>query len=107
MNFEIFHVGLNHYLMLGACIFTISICGMILNRKNLISILMSIELMLIAININFIIFSVVLNDILGQIFAIFIMTIAAAEAAIGLAIVVTYYRNTGHIDVENIKEMRG
>ena len=99
--------GLEHYLILGAIIFTIGIIGIFLNRKNLIVILMCIELLLLAVNINFVSFSIFLNDLNGQIFTLFILTVAAAEAAIGLAIIVAYYRNTGSIAVENINTLKG
>jgi NADH-quinone oxidoreductase subunit K len=100
-------VGILHYLILAAIIFAIGICGIIINRKNLIIILMSIELMLLAVNLNFVAFSSHLQDYLGQIATLFILTIAAAEAAIGLAIVVVYYRNRGSIAVEDINQMKG
>ena len=100
-------VGLEHYLILGAIIFTIGIFGIFLNRKNVIVILMSIELILLAVNINLVSFSIYLNDLTGQVFAMFILTVAAAEAAIGLAIIVVYYRNKGSIRVEDINSMRG
>ena len=100
-------VGLGHYLTLGAIIFTIGVIGIFLNRKNVIVILMSIELILLAVNINLVSFSMFLNDISGQIFALFILTVAAAEAAIGLAIIVVYYRNTGTIHVEEIDSLKG
>ena len=100
-------VGLGHYLTLGAIIFSIGIAGIFLNRKNIIVILMSIELILLSVNINLVSFSIFLNDITGQIFALFILTVAAAEAAIGLAIIVVYYRNTSTIDVEKIQSLKG
>ncbi len=100
-------VGLEHYLILGAIIFTIGIVGIFLNRKNLIVILMSIELLLVAVNINLVSFSIFLNDLSGQIFTLFILTVAAAEAAIGLAIIVLYYRNSGTIRVEDINTLKG
>ena len=100
-------VGLGHYLTLGAIIFSVGIAGIFLNRKNIIVILMSIELILLSVNINLVAFSIFLNDITGQIFTLFILTVAAAEAAIGLAIIVTYYRNTGTINVEDIKNLKG
>ena len=102
-----FEVSLGHYLTLGAIIFTIGIIGIFLNRKNIIVILMSIELILLAVNINLVSFSSYLNDIQGQIFTIFVLTVAAAEAAIGLAILVIYYRNSGSISVEEINKLRG
>ncbi len=100
-------IGLGHYLTLSAIIFTIGIAGIFLNRKNVIVILMSIELILLAVNINFVSFSIFLNDLTGQIFALFILTVAAAEAAIGLAIIVVYYRNSGTIRVEEIDKLKG
>ena len=100
-------IGLGHYLTLAAIIFTIGIIGIFLNRKNVIIILMSIELILLAVNINLISFSIFSGDILGQIFTMLILTVAAAEAAIGLAIIVVYYRNRGSIRVEDIHGMKG
>ena len=100
-------IGLEHYLTLGAIIFTIGIVGIFLNRKNIIVILMCIELILLAVNINLVSFSVFFNDLIGQIFALFILTVAAAEAAIGLAIIVAYYRNTGTVHVEEINSLKG
>ncbi len=100
-------VGLEHYLILAGLLFTIGICGIFLNRKNVITLLMSIELMLLAVNINFVAFSAYLADITGQIFSMFILTVAASEAAIGLAILVVYFRNHSNIDVENMNEMKG
>ena len=100
-------IGLGHYLTLGAVIFTIGIIGIFLNRKNIIVILMSIELILLAVNINLVSFSVFFNDLIGQIFTLFILTVAAAEAAIGLAIIVAYYRNTGTVHVEEINSLKG
>ena len=100
-------IGLEHYLILGATIFTIGIVGIFLNRKNLIVILMCIELLLLAVNINLVSFSIFLNDLNGQIFTLFILTVAAAEAAIGLAIIVVYYRNSGSIRVEDINTLKG
>ena len=100
-------IGLGHYLTLGAIIFSLGTIGIFLNRKNIIVILMSIELMLLAVNINLVSFSVYLGDIVGQIFAMLILTVAAAEAAIGLAIIVSYYRNKGSVRVEEINEMKG
>jgi len=100
-------VGLGHYLTLGAIIFSIGIAGIFLNRKNIIVILMSIELILLSVNINLVSFSIFLNDITGQIFTLFILTVAAAEAAIGLAIIVVYYRNTSTIDIEKIQSLKG
>ena len=100
-------ISLEHYLILGATIFTIGIIGIFLNRKNLIVILMCIELLLLAVNINLVSFSIFLNDLTGQIFTLFILTVAAAEAAIGLAIIVVYYRNSGTIHVEEINSLKG
>jgi len=100
-------IGLNHYLMLGVIIFIIGIVGIFLNRKNVVVILMSIELILLAVNINLVSFSIYLQDLVGQVFTMFILTVAAAEAAIGLAIIVVYYRNTGSIQVEDINSMKG
>jgi len=96
-----------HYLTISSLLFVIGICGIFLNRKNIITILMSVELMLLAVNINFVTFSVYLGDLTGQIFSIFVLTVAAAEAAIGLAILVVFYRNRGSIAVEDINSMRG
>ena len=103
----ILEITLGHYLILAATIFTIGIVGIFLNRKNVIVILMSIELILLAVNINLVSFSIYLNDLTGQIFAIFILTVAAAEAAIGLAIIVIYYRNSGTIRVQDINKLKG
>ncbi|MEE8272342.1 MAG: NADH-quinone oxidoreductase subunit NuoK [Alphaproteobacteria bacterium] len=100
-------IGLAHYLVVAAILFTLGIFGIFLNRRNVIIILMSIELMLLAVNINLVAFSVTLNDFVGQIFAMFVLTVAAAEAAIGLAIVVIYSRNRGTIAVEEINMMKG
>ncbi len=100
-------VGLSHYLTLAAILFSLGIFGIFINRKNVIVILMSIELMLLAVNINFVAFSSYLGDLTGQIFALLVLTVAAAEAAIGLAIVVVYYRNRGSIAVEDINLMKG
>ncbi|MFO0388420.1 MAG: NADH-quinone oxidoreductase subunit NuoK [Alphaproteobacteria bacterium] len=101
------HVGIMHYLVVSSLLFTIGICGIFLNRKNIITILMSIELILLAVNINFVAFSVKLGDLGGQVFAMFILTVAAAEAAIGLAILVIYFRNRGSIAVEDVNMMKG
>ena len=103
----LFDIGIGHYLTLGAVIFTIGVVGIFLNRKNVIVILMSIELILLAVNINLVSFSIFLNDLSGQIFTLFILTVAAAEAAIGLAIIVVYYRNSGTIRVEEIDNLKG
>ena len=100
-------IGLGHYLTLAAIIFVIGFIGIFLNRKNVIFILMSIELILLAVNINLVSFSIYLGDIVGQIYAMLILTVAAAEAAIGLAIIVSYYRNKGSVRVEEINEMKG
>jgi NADH-quinone oxidoreductase subunit K len=100
-------VGLAHYLTVAAILFTIGIFGIFLNRKNVIVILMSIELMLLAVNINFVAFSAFLGDLIGQVFALFVLTVAAGEAAIGLAILVVYFRNRGSIAVEDINLMKG
>src|ERR1700712_182119 len=100
-------IGLFHYLFLAGILFTIGVFGIFLNRKNVIVILMSIELMLLAVNINFVAFSYFRGDIVGQIFTLFNLTVAAAEAAIGLAIVVVYFRNRGSIAVEDINMMKG
>jgi len=100
-------IGLGHYLTLAAIIFTIGIIGVLLNRKNVIIILMSIELILVAVNINLVSFSIYLQDLTGQVFAMFILTVAAAEAAVGLAIIVAYYKNKGSIHVEQISSLKG
>ena len=100
-------VGLSHYLTVAALLFTIGTAGIILNRKNIIIILMSVELILLSVNINLVAFSTHSGDLTGQVFAIFILTVAAAEAAIGLAILVTYFRNRGSIAVEDINMMKG
>tara|TARA_Y100001970_G_C14134213_1_gene803406 strand:+ start:619 stop:930 length:312 start_codon:yes stop_codon:yes gene_type:complete len=100
-------IGLGHYLTLGAVIFSLGIIGIFLNRKNVIVILMSIELILLSVNINLISFSIFSDDIVGQIFTMLILTVAAAEAAIGLAIIVIFYRNKGSIRVEEIDIMKG
>ena len=100
-------IGLAHYLTVSAILLTLGIFGIFLNRKNVIVILMSIELMLLAVNINFVAFSVFLNDMAGQVFAMLVLTVAAAEAAIGLAILVVYFRNRGSIAVEDVNVMKG
>ncbi len=100
-------IGLGHYLSVAAILFTLGIFGIFLNRKNVIVILMSIELILLAVNINLVAFSVYLHDVVGQIYAMFVLTVAAAEAAIGLAILVVYFRNRGSIAVEDINLMKG
>ena len=100
-------VGLNHYLVVAAIIFSLGIFGIFMNRKNVIVILMSVELMLLAVNINFVAFSTELGDLVGQIFSLFVLTVAAAEASIGLAILVVFFRNRGSIAVEDINSMKG
>ena len=100
-------IGLSHYLILAAILFTISVVGIFLNRKNIIILLMSIELMLLAVNINFIALSHYLNDIAGQFFVFFILTVAAAESAIGLAIIVLIFRNTRSINVDDLNRLNG
>ena len=100
-------IGLGHYLAVAAMLFTLGIFGIFLNRKNVIIILMSVELMLLAVNINLVAFSHFLGDMVGQVFAMFVLTVAAAEAAIGLAILVVYFRNRGSIAVEDINMMNG
>ncbi len=100
-------IGLAHYLTVAAILFTLGVFGIFLNRKNVIIILMSIELMLLAVNINFVAFSAFLNDLVGQVFVMFVLTVAAAEAAIGLAILVVFFRNRGSIQVEDINAMKG
>jgi NADH-quinone oxidoreductase subunit K len=100
-------IGLEHYLVVAAVLFTLGVAGIIINRKNIIIILMSVELILLSVNLNLVAFSQQLNDLTGQIFALFILTVAAAEAAIGLAILVTYFRNRGTIAVEDINMMKG
>ena len=100
-------IGLGHYLTLAAIIFTIGVIGIFLNRKNVIIILMSIELILLAVNINLVSFSIYLQNLVGQVFTMFILTVAAAEAAVGLAIIVIYYKNRGSINVEQISSLKG
>ncbi len=100
-------IGLGNYLTVAAILFTIGVFGFLLNRKNVIVILMSIELILLAVNINFVAFSAYLGNIAGQVFALFVLTVAAAEAAIGLAILVIYFRNRGTIAVEDVNLMKG
>ncbi|MEE8333723.1 MAG: NADH-quinone oxidoreductase subunit NuoK [Alphaproteobacteria bacterium] len=102
-----FEIGLSHYLSVAAILFTLGVFGVFLNRKNVIIILMSVELLLLAVNINLVAFSVFLNDLAGQVFAMLVLTVAAAEAAIGLAIIVVYFRNRGTIAVEDINLMKG
>jgi len=100
-------IGLTQYLAVAAILFTVGVLGIFLNRKNIIIILMSVELILLAVNINFVAFSTYLGDLVGQVFALFILTVAAAEAAIGLAILVVYFRNRGTIAVEDVNLMKG
>jgi NADH-quinone oxidoreductase subunit K len=100
-------IGLGHYLAVGAILFTLGILGIFLNRKNIIIILMSVELILLAVNINLVAFSAFLGDIVGQVFTLLVLTVAAAEAAIGLAVLVVYFRNRGSIAVEDVKLMKG
>jgi NADH-quinone oxidoreductase subunit K len=100
-------IGLGHYLTLAAILFTIGVFGIFMNRKNVIVILMSIELILLAVNINFVAFSAFQGNLIGQVFALFVLTVAAAEAAIGLAILVIYFRNRGTIAVEDVNLMKG
>ncbi|MBV9548854.1 MAG: NADH-quinone oxidoreductase subunit NuoK [Alphaproteobacteria bacterium] len=100
-------IGLANYLSVAAILFTIGVVGIFLNRKNIIVILMSVELILLAVNLNFVAFSSFLGDLVGQVFALFILTVAAAEAAIGLAILVVYFRNRGTIAVEDVNVMKG
>ncbi len=100
-------IGLEHYLSLAAGLFVIGIFGIFLNRKNVIILLMSIELMLLAVNINLVAFSYFLGDLVGQVFTLFVLTVAAAEASIGLAILVVFYRNRGSIEVEDVNVMKG
>ena len=100
-------IGLSHYLTVAAILFTLGIFGIFLNRKNVIIILMSIELILLAVNLNLVAFSAALGDLVGQVFAMFVLTVAAAESAIGLAIVVIYFRNRGSIQVEDVNLMKG
>lgn len=106
-HFQLPPIGLIHYLTVAALLFTLGICGIFLNRKNVIVILMSVELMLLAVNLNFVAFSAYLHDLVGQVFTMFVLTVAAAEAAIGLAIVVVYFRKRGDIAVEDINRMKG
>ncbi|MGF1464294.1 MAG: NADH-quinone oxidoreductase subunit NuoK [Maricaulaceae bacterium] len=100
-------IGIPHYLALGAILFTTGVFGIFVNRKNVIVILMSVELILLSVNINFVAFAVFLDDLAGQVFSIFILTVAAAEAAVGLAILVVYFRNRGDIAVQDINLMKG
>jgi NADH-quinone oxidoreductase subunit K len=100
-------IGLGHYLSVGAILFVLGVFGIFLNRKNVIVILMAIELILLSVNINFVAFSAFRHDMVGQVFAMFVLTVAAAEAAIGLAILVIYFRNRGTIAVDDINQMKG
>ncbi len=100
-------IGLHHYLTVGAILFVLGVFGIFLNRKYIIVILMAIELILLAVNINLVAFSAFLGDMVGQVFAMFVLTVAASEAAIGLAILVIYYRNRGTIAVDDVNQMRG
>ena len=100
-------IGINAYLIVAAILFTIGVFGIFINRKNIITILMAVELMLLAVNINLVAFSSYLNDLTGQIFTMLILTVAAAEAAIGLAILVVYFRNRGSITVDEMNSMKG
>lgn len=100
-------VGLNHYLTLAASLFVLGIMGVFINRKNIIVVLMSIELMLLAVNINLVAFSIYLNDLSGQIFAFFILTVAAAEVSIGLAILTIFFRNKGSVEIDRADMMKG
>ena len=102
-----FEIGLSHYMTVSAILFTLGILGIFLNRKNVIIIMMSVELMLLAVNINLVAFSADLGDMVGQVFTMFVLTVAAAEAAIGLAILVVYFRNRGSIAVEDVDMMKG
>lgn len=101
------NISLEHYLILAALIFSIGVTGLFMNRKSVITILMAIELMLLAVNINFVAFSVYLQDIVGQVFSLIILSIAAAEISIGLAILVLYFRNRGSIGIEDVNQMKG
>ena len=100
-------IGLGHYLAVGAILFVLGVFGIFINRKNIIVILMAIELILLAVNINLVAFSAYLGDMVGQVFAMFVLTVAAGEAAIGLAILVIYFRGRGSIDVADVNRMRG
>ncbi|OCA06539.1 NADH-quinone oxidoreductase subunit NuoK [Wolbachia endosymbiont of Trichogramma pretiosum] len=99
-------IGLNHFLIVASILFTIGVCGIFINRKSIINILLSIEILLLAININLVAFSAFMNDIVGQIFVMFVLTVAAAESGVGLAILVVYYRSRGNIDVEKANLMK-
>ncbi len=100
-------ITIGHYVMLSAMIFVIGVCGMFMNRRNIITLLMAVELMLLSVNINFVAFSVLHGDVAGQIFSLMILTVAAAEAAIGLAILVIYFRNRGTIDIADAQVLKG
>ena len=100
-------IGIEHYVVVSSILFELGVLGIFLNRKNVIVILMSIELILLAVNINFVAFSAFLNDLVGQVFAMFVLTVAAGEAAIGLAILVTFFRDRGSIAVDDVNRMRG
>jgi NADH-quinone oxidoreductase subunit K len=100
-------IGVTHYLVVAAILFTLGVLGIFMNRKNLIVILMAIELILLAVNLNFVAFSAALNDLVGQVFAMFVLTVAAGEAAIGLAILVIYFRGRGTIAVDDVNRMKG
>ena len=100
-------IGISHYLTVSAILFTLGVFGIFINRKNVIVILMSVELILLAVNINLVAFSVYLHDVVGQIYAMFVLTVAAAEAAVGLAILVTFFRNRGDISVDDVSMMKG
>lgn len=99
-------IGLNYFLIVAAVLFTIGVCGIFINRKSIINILLSIEILFLAININLVAFSAFMNDIVGQIFVMFVLTVAAAESGVGLAILVVYYRSRGNIDVEQANLMK-
>ncbi len=107
LNIDPLNIGIQHYILLSTMIFTIGVCGIFLGRKNIITIMMSLELILLAVNINLVSFSSYLGDLKGQIFTFYILTVAAAEAAIGLAILVVYYRNRNSIEVEDINALKG
>ncbi|WP_138510553.1 NADH-quinone oxidoreductase subunit NuoK [Maricaulis alexandrii] len=100
-------IGLGHYLAVAAVLFTIGVFGIFVNRKNVIILLMSVELILLSVNVNLVAFSAFLGDLAGQVFALFVLTVAAAEAAVGLAILVVYFRNRGDISVEGVNLMKG
>lgn len=106
-DYAMLTIGLGHYLTVGAILFTLGVFGIFINRKNVIVILMSVELILLSVNLNLVAFSAYLNDLVGQVFALLVLTVAAAEAAIGLAILVVFYRNRGTIAVEDINMMKG